>query len=185
MYCQLCANFFFACPTSNVGMQSASLVGTGTRCAHVFTRLGTDLHAQSTIVNKNFPRRRSGGSLLRVRCWLGVQNFNLFYQSPTVQKLQSASVVRVLLCKNFNLLQLSESYCAKTSICFSYQSPTVQKLQSASVFRVLLCKSFNLLQFSESYCAKASICFSYQSPTVLLNIQCSRYHSLDFLIDPL
>ncbi len=34
-------------------------------------RFGTDLHAQSVLIDKNFLRRSSGGSLLRVRCWLG------------------------------------------------------------------------------------------------------------------
>ena len=36
-----------------------------------FARLGADVHAQSVIIDKKFLHRSSGGSLLRVLCWLG------------------------------------------------------------------------------------------------------------------
>ncbi len=40
--------------------------------AHAFfASLGSGSHAQSALSNKNFLRRSSGGSLLRVRRWLG------------------------------------------------------------------------------------------------------------------
>ncbi len=38
---------------------------------------GVDLHAQSVFIDKKILRRSSGGSLLRVRCWLG-GNFFFF-----------------------------------------------------------------------------------------------------------
>ncbi len=42
------------CPGDNDGMQSERLVGTCTRCTHVFGTLGTDLKAQSVIIKQNF-----------------------------------------------------------------------------------------------------------------------------------
>ena len=41
-------------PTINGCMQNGSSVGIYTRCIHVFCTFGTDLYAQSMIINKNF-----------------------------------------------------------------------------------------------------------------------------------
>ncbi len=50
-----------------------SSVGTCARCVHVFfSAFGAPtLNAQSVLSNENFWRRSSGGSLLRLQCWLG------------------------------------------------------------------------------------------------------------------
>ncbi len=58
-------------PTNNGGMQNGSSVGTCTRCVHVFARLAPTC-VLSRCLSTKFPRRRSVGSLSRVRCWLGV-----------------------------------------------------------------------------------------------------------------
>ena len=53
--------------------KNGSSVGMRTRCAHVFffARFGAGSHARSVAHWQKFLRRSSGGSLLRVRCWLG------------------------------------------------------------------------------------------------------------------
>ena len=46
-------------------------VWTRTRCTHVFGALGADSHALGRCLVAKFLRRSSGGTLLRVHCWLG------------------------------------------------------------------------------------------------------------------
>ncbi len=41
-----------AVPTTNGGMQNGSSVGTCTRCKHVFARFGSDVCAQSVLIDK-------------------------------------------------------------------------------------------------------------------------------------
>ena len=54
------------------GMKNGSSVGIGTRCMHVIERFAPTCNAQSVLINKKFLHRSSDGSLLRVRCWLGM-----------------------------------------------------------------------------------------------------------------
>ncbi len=58
-------------PTTNGDMQKGSSVGIHTHCMHVFARLASTCMLSRCLVTK-FLQRSSGGSLLRVRCWLGV-----------------------------------------------------------------------------------------------------------------
>ncbi len=58
-------------PTNNAGMRNKSSVKMCTRRTHVFARLIPICMPSRCLVTK-LPRRSSGGSLLRVRCWLGV-----------------------------------------------------------------------------------------------------------------
>ncbi len=61
--------YFF--PTSNGGMQDESPVGIRTNCVHVFACLAPICLLSRRLLT-NFLHRSSGGSLLRVRCWLGL-----------------------------------------------------------------------------------------------------------------
>ncbi len=58
-------------PTSNGGMQNGSSVGICTHCVHVFARLMPTCMLSRCLLTK-FLHRSSGGSLLRVCCWLGI-----------------------------------------------------------------------------------------------------------------
>ncbi len=51
-------------------MQNGSSVGISTHCVHVFARFVPICMLSRCLLTK-FPRRSSGGSFLRVRCWLG------------------------------------------------------------------------------------------------------------------
>ncbi len=57
-------------PTTNCATQDGSSVGMHTCCAHVFASLAPISMLSRCFVTK-FLHRSSGGSLLRVRCWLG------------------------------------------------------------------------------------------------------------------
>ncbi len=60
-------------PTSNGGMQKGSSVGMCTHCIHVFAHLAL-ICMLSRCLGTKFPHRSSGGSLLRVSCWLGYKS---------------------------------------------------------------------------------------------------------------
>ncbi len=57
-----------------VACKARSSVRTCARCVHIFFLhvKAPTLHAWSALIDKNFCTRTSGGSLLRVRCWLGL-----------------------------------------------------------------------------------------------------------------
>ena len=58
-------------PTTNGGMQNGSSVKTCTNCTHVFARLAPICMLGWCLFTK-FLHWTSVGSLLRVRCWLGI-----------------------------------------------------------------------------------------------------------------
>ena len=53
------------------GVQNMRSVGMCAHCTHVFARL-VSICVLSRCLGTELPHRRSGGSLLRVICWLGV-----------------------------------------------------------------------------------------------------------------
>ena len=68
---------FFDCPTTNGGMQNGSSVWIFcTHCIHVFARLVLICMLSWWLLTK-FLHWSSGGSLLRVRCWLGKEKKKL------------------------------------------------------------------------------------------------------------
>ncbi len=61
-----------ATPTSNSGVLNGSLVGTCTRCTHVFVHVFVPICMLSRCLQTKFQHRGSRGSLSRARCcWLG------------------------------------------------------------------------------------------------------------------
>ena len=63
---------FFFYPTSKGGLQDGGSVGIRTCCTHVFARLIPVCMLSRCLATKFLPRS-SGGSLLRVHCWLGTK----------------------------------------------------------------------------------------------------------------
>ncbi len=62
--------FFQTHPTTNNSVQNGSSVGRCAQCTHVFARFAP-ICTLSPCLSTKFLHRRSVGSLLRVRCWLG------------------------------------------------------------------------------------------------------------------
>ncbi len=62
--------FLYSNPATNGGLQNGSSVGICTECTHVFAH-STSIWMLSRCLLTKFLHRRSVGSWLRVRCWLG------------------------------------------------------------------------------------------------------------------
>ncbi len=77
-------------PTTNGWHAKMEAQSEYVRVAHTFvffcTRFGTDVHAQSVIVDEIFRVGSSVGSLLRVRCWLGRRRKQIGTRAHTVGK---------------------------------------------------------------------------------------------------
>ncbi len=64
----------------------------------VFARLGADLDARSVLGNEKSLRRSSVGSLLRVRCWLGVGGEGVEQVCPYSKLVTFPDVFMMLFC---------------------------------------------------------------------------------------